>query len=84
MKMVALTFPLEYRPVRVPTEVILGCEAFVTLWAVPTVLTLAPFMFEIPEPLPLIRELVIEFKFEIPETFKEVRVPTEVMLGWEG
>ena len=47
-------------------------------------LTFAPFMFEIPEPLPLIRELVIEFKFEIPETFREVRIPTEVTLGWEG
>lgn len=80
----ALTFPVAYRPVRVPTEVILGWDAFVTLWAVPTVLTLAPFIFEIPEPLPLIKELVIEFKFEIPETFREVRVPTEVMLGWVG
>jgi hypothetical protein len=39
-------------------------------------------MFEIPEPLPLIRELVTEFKFEIPETFREVRVPTDVTLGW--
>ena len=55
-----------------------------TLWAVPTVLTLAPFMFEIAEPFPLIRELVSEFKFEIPETLRDVRVPIDVMLGWEG
>jgi hypothetical protein len=41
-------------------------------------------MLEIPEPSPLIRELVIEFKFEIPETFREVRIPTEVTLGWAG
>jgi hypothetical protein len=42
------------------------------------------FIFEIPEPFPLIKELVIEFKFEIPKTFREVKIPTEVMLGWEG
>jgi hypothetical protein len=58
----------------------LGCAAFVTLWAVPTVLTtLAPFMFEIPEPFP-----VIKFELKIPETVRLVRVPTVVMLGWEG
>ena len=55
-----------------------------TLWAVPTVLTLAPFMFEIAEPFPVIRLVTIEFKFEIPETSRDVRVPTEVILGCEG
>lgn len=42
------------------------------------------FIFEIPEPFPLIRELWIEFKFEIPETLRDDRVPSDVMLGWEG
>jgi hypothetical protein len=72
------------RLVNVPTDVILGWAAFVTLWAVPTVLTLAPFMFEIAEPFPVIRLVTIEFKFEIPETSRDVRVPTEVILGCEG
>ena len=31
IKIGALTFPVEYRPMRVPTEVILGWDAFVTL-----------------------------------------------------
>jgi hypothetical protein len=56
----------------------------VTLWAVPTVLTLAPFIFEIAEPFPVMRLVTIEFKFEIPETLRDVRVPIDVMLGWEG
>ena len=55
-----------------------------TLWAVPTVLTFAPFILEIPEPLPLIKELTIELRFEIPETLRLVRMPTDVMLGWAG
>ena len=63
-----------------PTDVILGWAATVTLWAVPTVLTtLAPFMFEIPEPFP-----ESKFACKIPETVKEDKVPTEVMLGWAG
>lgn len=68
----ALTFPDEYKPVRVPTEVILGCDAFVTLWAVPTVLTFAPFMFEIAEPFEATSS---------PLTVKEFRIPKLVMLG---
>jgi hypothetical protein len=64
----------------VPTDVILGWAAPVTLWAVPTVLTtLAPFMFEIPEPFP-----ENKFACKIPETVRLVRAPTDVMLGWEG
>ena len=46
-----------------------------TLWAVPTVLTFAPFMFEIPEPLETTSN---------PETVRPVNVPTDVMLGWAG
>ena len=61
----------------VPTDVMLGCAASVTLWAVPTVLTtLDPFMFEIAEPFP-----ESKFPCKIPETVRLVKVPTEVMLG---
>ena len=45
-----------------------------TLWAVPTVLTLPPFMFEIAEPLEAMSN---------PDTVRPVKVPTEVMLGWD-
>jgi hypothetical protein len=47
----------------------------VTLLAVPTVLTFDPFMFEIAEPCEAMSK---------PLTVKPVRVPTEVMLGWDG
>jgi len=68
------------RLVNVPTDVILGWAAFVTLWAVPTVLTIFdPFMFEIPEPFP-----ESKFACKIPETVRPVRVPTDVILGWAG
>jgi len=46
-----------------------------TLWAVLTVLTFAPFMFEIPEPLDATSN---------PWTLRPVKVPTDVMLGWDG
>jgi hypothetical protein len=36
-------------------------------------------MFERPEAFP-----VYKFEFKIPETVREVRVPTDVMLGWEA
>jgi hypothetical protein len=36
---------------------------------------LAPFMFEIPEPLETTSN---------PETVRPVNVPTDVMLGWAG
>ena len=37
-----------------------------------------------PEPFPVIRLVTIEFRFEIPETLRLVKIPTDVMLGWEG
>ena len=37
-----------------------------------------------PEPFPVMRLVTIEFRFEIPEPFRLVKIPTEVMLGWEG
>ena len=71
-----ITDPITVKFVRVPTEVMLGWAADVTLWAVPTVLTtFAPFMFEIPEPFP-----ESKFACKIPETVRLVRVPTDVML----
>jgi hypothetical protein len=41
-------------------------------------------MFEIPDPFPLIRALVTEFRLEIPETLRAVRVPIDVMLSCAG
>ena len=67
--------PKTLREERTPTEVMLGWAADVTLWAVPTVLTLAPVMFEIPEPFDAMSN---------PLTVKPDKVPTEVMLGCAG
>ena len=84
----ATSKPLTVKLVNVPTDVMFGCEGFVTLVATLAAATLPTrleeFMFEIPEPLPLMRPLTSEFRFEIPETLRLVRVPTEVMFGWEG
>jgi hypothetical protein len=75
-----ITEPVTVKFVRVPTDVMLGCAAVVTLCAVPTVLTtLAPFIFEIPEPFP-----ESKFACKIPPTVSPVRVPTDVILGWDG
>ena len=75
MKKGAVTFPLEKRPVRVPRLVMLGWEGLVTTTDVGTVETLAPFMFEIPEPLETIKS---------PCTERPVNVPTDVTFGWAG
>jgi hypothetical protein len=80
----ATSKPETVRPVRVPTDVMLGWAEAITLWAVGTVETFDPFMFEIPDPFPLKKELTTEFRFEIPETLRLVRVPTDVMLSCEG
>ena len=57
-------------------------EATLAVATLPT--RLEEFKFEIAEPFPVIRLVTIEFRFEIPETFRVVKVPTEVMVGWEG
>ena len=71
--------PETFRVVKIPTDVILGWEGFVTLEAILAAATL-PTRFE-------------EFRFEIAEPFEAtinpftvnpVRVPTDVMLGWAG
>ena len=62
-----------------PTDVILGCEATVTLWAVGTVETFEPLMLDRADAFPTWR-----LAFKIPETVSELRVPTDVMLGCEA
>jgi hypothetical protein len=83
MRLVTIEFKFEipetFREFRIPKLVMFGWDATVTLWAVPTVLTLAPFMFEIAEPFP-----EIKFELKIPETVRLVKVPTDVILGWAG
>jgi hypothetical protein len=69
----AIKRPWTLRPVKVPTDVILVWAAAVTLCAVGTVETFAPFMFEIPNPFETIKR---------PWMFKPVSVPTDVMFGW--
>jgi hypothetical protein len=71
--------PWTVRPVKVPTEVMLGWEGLLTT---PATLAAATFptkllelRFEIAEPLETIKR---------PWTVRPVKVPTEVMLGWEG
>jgi hypothetical protein len=41
-------------------------------------------IFERPDALPMYRLALTEFRFEIPETFRLVKIPTDVMLGWAG
>jgi len=57
-------------------------EATLAVATLPT--RLEEFKFEIAEPFPVIRLVTIEFRFEIPETFRLVKIPTDVMLSWEG
>jgi hypothetical protein len=57
-----------------------ACETTRATLALATFPTkLLELRFEIPEPFP-----VNKFEFKIPETTREVKAPTEVMLGWEG
>ena len=69
----AMSRPETVRPVRVPTLVILGWAAVITLCAVGTVETFEPLMFDIPDPLEAMSN---------PETLSPVSVPMDVMLGW--
>ena len=71
----AMSNPLIDRPVKVPTEVMLGWAATVTLWAVGTVETFEPFMLDRPEALEATSN---------PLIVKPVKVPTEVMLGCDA
>jgi hypothetical protein len=70
----AMSNPLIVRPVRVPTEVMLGWAGFVMLEATLAASTF-PIKFEElrllrPEPLPMYRLDRTEFRFEIPKTFR--------------
>jgi hypothetical protein len=75
----AMSNPLIVRPVKVPTEVMLGWEGFVTLEATLAAATFPTrfeeLMFEIAEPLEAMSN---------PLIVRPVRVPTDVMLGWAG
>ena len=68
--------PLTVRPVRVPTDVMLGWAGWETTRATLAFATfptkLAELRFEIPEPFPLMSDVTIEFMFEIPETLRDV------------
>ena len=74
------TVPVTERLVRVPTEVMFGCAASdttwatVALWTVPV--TLVPGTPVSPDPDP--EKVPAE---TVPETARDVRVPTEVMFG---
>jgi len=78
----AMSNPLTVKPVRVPTDVMLSCAGSVTLVAMLADATLPTrleeLMFERPEAFP-----VNKFEFRIPETTREVKTPTDVMLGCE-
>ena len=71
----AMSKPWTLRPVSVPTDVMFGWEAVITLRDVGTVETFEPFTFEIPEPLEAMSN---------PETVSPVSVPTDVILGWDA
>ena len=73
----AFKFPVTFRFDKIPTLVIFGWAAPVTVWAVPTVpRTFDAFKFDRPYPFP-----VYAFAFRVPETDKDVNCPTDVMLG---
>ena len=71
--------PDTVRELRVPTDVILVWAGLVTTPAVGTVETFAPFTLDRPEAFPTNKPAC-----ETPETVREVKVPTDVMLGWAG
>ena len=66
--------PETFRPVRIPTEVMLGWAGAVTLEATLAASTFPTkfeeLRFERPEPLPMYRLAKTEFRFEIPKTFR--------------
>ena len=85
--------PLTPSPVNVPTEVMLGCAAVVTVAAVPALVanvafatvpvTLAPAIALSPLPLPVNTPVfaVMFAAVMLPLTPSDVSVPTEVILG---
>ena len=83
MKNEADTFPLEKRPVRVPTWVMLGWKGWLTTSATlaaatfPTSTLLRTFVSALPSPAKKEAET-------FPLEKRPVRVPTCVMLGWKG
>ena len=89
-KLVAVTpasevTPETVRAVRVPCDVIVGCEAALTVKAdvanatVPV--TFAPVSAERPDAGPLNEVAVRPAREVMPETVRDVRVPCEVMFG---
>ena len=62
--------------VNCPTDVMLVWAGFVTTPDVGTVETFAPFTFDRPDALPMSKPAC-----KTPETARELKVPTEVMLG---
>jgi hypothetical protein len=79
VKRLEFRIPATVNDVNCPTDVMLGWEGVITDCDVGTVETFEPFTFDRPEALPTWR-----LALRIPETVKEVKVPTDVMLGWEG
>ena len=75
----AMSNPLIVRPVRVPTDVMLGWAGFVTLVATLAAATL-PTRFE---ELTLDNPDALE-AMSNPATVRALRTPTDVILGWAG
>jgi hypothetical protein len=85
VKAVRFETPETFTDDKVPTEVMFGWDASTTWWANGTTpVTFEPLRPESPEPSPYTLEAYKLVTFEVPDTFKEVKVPTEVMNGWEG
>ena len=80
--------PETFRSVRIPTDVTLGwagCETTRATFALATLPTrFEELRFERPEAFPMYRKLVTVERFEVPETFRLVKIPTDVTLGWAG
>ena len=67
------------RALRTPTDVMLVWAGAITDCDVGTVETFEPLMLDRADAFPTWR-----LAFKIPETVSELRVPTDVMLGWDG
>ena len=79
-RLAVLDVPDTLRFVKIPTDVMFGCDACDTTsatFAFATFpVTLDPEMFASPEAFP-----VYKFEFKIPETVRDVRTPTLVIFG---
>ena len=77
--LLAVKRPWTVRPVRVPSDVMLGWKGWLTTRATLALATLpvmaAAVRLAIPEPLLAVKR---------PWTVRPVRVPRDVMLGWKG